>query len=98
MLYGNFTARQNLDFFAKLGGRTDLTRSDYYQVMRRVSLQEKAFDQRVKNFSKGMRQKLASPSPSSRTPRPSARRADLGPRPQGRDRVPGDHGRAQDRG
>jgi ABC-2 type transport system ATP-binding protein len=26
--------------------------------MRRVSLQEKAFDQRVKNFSKGMRQKL----------------------------------------
>jgi len=58
MLYGNFTARQNLDFFAKLGGRTDLTRSDYYQVMRRVSLQEKAFDQRVKNFSKGMRQKL----------------------------------------
>jgi ABC-2 type transport system ATP-binding protein len=58
MLYGNFTARQNLDFFAKLGGRTDLARSDYYQVMRRVSLQEKAFDQRVKNFSKGMRQKL----------------------------------------
>jgi ABC-2 type transport system ATP-binding protein len=58
MLYGNFTARQNLDFFAKLGGRADLARNDYYQVMRRVSLQEKAFDQRVKNFSKGMRQKL----------------------------------------
>jgi ABC-2 type transport system ATP-binding protein len=58
MLYGNFTARQNLDFFAKLGGRTDLARDEYYQVMRRVSLQEKAFDQRVKNFSKGMRQKL----------------------------------------
>ncbi len=58
MLYGNFTARQNLDFFAKLGGRTELAKSDYYQVMRRVSLQEKAFDQRVKNFSKGMRQKL----------------------------------------
>jgi ABC-2 type transport system ATP-binding protein len=58
MLYGNFTARQNLDFFAKLGGREDLSKDDYYQVMRRVSLQEKAFDQRVKNFSKGMRQKL----------------------------------------
>jgi ABC-2 type transport system ATP-binding protein len=58
MLYGNFTARQNLDFFAKLGGRTELAKDDYYQVMRRVSLQEKAFDQRVKNFSKGMRQKL----------------------------------------
>ena len=58
MLYGNFTARQNLDFFAKLGGKKDLTKDDYYQVMRKVSLQEKAFEQRVKNFSKGMRQKL----------------------------------------
>ena len=58
MLYGNFTARQNLDFFAKLGGRQNLTKEDCYQVMRRVSLQEKAFEQRVKNFSKGMRQKL----------------------------------------
>ncbi len=58
MLYGNFTARQNLDFFAKLGGKPDLTKEDYYQVMRRVSLQEKAFEQRLKTFSKGMRQKL----------------------------------------
>ncbi len=58
MLYGNFTARQNLDFFASLGGREQLNKEDYYQVMRRVSLQEKAFEQRVKNFSKGMRQKL----------------------------------------
>jgi ABC-2 type transport system ATP-binding protein len=58
MLYGNFTARQNLDFFAKLGGKTNLTREAYYQVMRRVSLQENAFEQRVKTFSKGMRQKL----------------------------------------
>jgi ABC-2 type transport system ATP-binding protein len=58
MLYGNFTARQNLDFFAKLGGKHNLDKERYYQVMRRVSLQEKAFDQRVKTFSKGMRQKL----------------------------------------
>ena len=58
MLYGNFTARQNLEFFAKLGGKTSLAKNDCYQVMRRVSLQEKAFEQRVKNFSKGMRQKL----------------------------------------
>jgi ABC-2 type transport system ATP-binding protein len=58
MLYGNFSARQNLEFFAKLGGKTALTKADYYQAMRRVSLQEKAFDQRIKNFSKGMRQKL----------------------------------------
>jgi ABC-2 type transport system ATP-binding protein len=58
MLYGNFTARQNLDFFARLGGKIALKKDDYYRAMRRVSLQEKAFDQRVKNFSKGMRQKL----------------------------------------
>jgi len=58
MLYGNFTARQNLDFFAKLGGKDNLGKDAYYQVMRRVSLQEKAFEQRVKTFSKGMRQKL----------------------------------------
>ena len=58
MLYGNFTARQNLDFFAKLGGKPKLKKEDYYQVMRRVSLQEKAFEQKVKHFSKGMRQKL----------------------------------------
>jgi len=58
MLYGNFTARQNLDFFAKLGGKTNLTKEDYYNVMRRVGLQEKAFEMKLKNFSKGMRQKL----------------------------------------
>ena len=58
MLYGNFTARQNLDFFAKLGGKPNLTKEDYYRVMRRVSLQENAFEQRLKTFSKGMRQKL----------------------------------------
>jgi ABC-2 type transport system ATP-binding protein len=58
MLYGNFTARQNLEFFAKLGGKQNLAKEQYYQVMRRVSLQEKAFEQRVKTFSKGMRQKL----------------------------------------
>ncbi len=58
MLYGNFTARQNLDFFAKLGGRRDLRREDYYRVMREIGLPEKAFEQKVKEFSKGMRQKL----------------------------------------
>jgi ABC-2 type transport system ATP-binding protein len=58
MLYGNFTARQNLDFFAKLGGRRHLTKKDYYRVMADVGLEEKAYEQRVKEFSKGMRQKL----------------------------------------
>lgn len=58
MLYGNFTARQNLDFFAKLGGKTRLSRKDYYKVMADVGLEERAYEQRVKEFSKGMRQKL----------------------------------------
>ena len=58
MLYGNFTARQNLDFFAKLGGKKDLTKEDYHSFMRKVGLQEDAFEKRVKSFSKGMRQKL----------------------------------------
>jgi ABC-2 type transport system ATP-binding protein len=58
MLYGNFTARQNLDFFARLGGKRNLGKKDCYQVMAEVGLPEKAFEQRVKMFSKGMRQKL----------------------------------------
>jgi ABC-2 type transport system ATP-binding protein len=58
MLYGNFTARQNLDFFAKLGGKKDLKKEDYHMYMRRVGLPENSFEMRLKNFSKGMRQKL----------------------------------------
>ena len=58
MLYGNFSARQNLDFFAKLGGRTNLSKEDYYMVFRRVGLQEDAFEVKLKKFSKGMRQKV----------------------------------------
>jgi ABC-2 type transport system ATP-binding protein len=58
MLYPNFTARQNLDFFARLGGRHNLKRDDYYNALRQVGLQEKAFEQRLKGFSKGMRQKV----------------------------------------
>jgi ABC-2 type transport system ATP-binding protein len=58
MLYGNFTARQNLDFFAHLGGKNNLTKNDYYTVMREVGLQEEAFERKLKTFSKGMRQKV----------------------------------------
>ena len=58
MLYGNFTGRQNLDFFANLGGVTNLKKDDYHMYMRRVGLQEKAFEASVRTYSKGMRQKL----------------------------------------
>ena len=58
MLYGNFTAIQNLDYFSKLAGKRALSKKDYAEVLGRVGLQREAFDRRVKNFSKGMRQKL----------------------------------------
>jgi ABC-2 type transport system ATP-binding protein len=58
MLYGSFTARQNLDFFARLAGRHGLTRAELDRALREVGLPEKAFAQRVKELSKGMRQKI----------------------------------------
>ncbi|MEE9441897.1 MAG: ABC transporter ATP-binding protein [candidate division Zixibacteria bacterium] len=57
MLYSNFTALQNLDFFAKLGGKNDCTRDDYSKVLLRVGLEEEVHDKRLRGFSKGMRQK-----------------------------------------
>ena len=58
MLYGNFTARQNLDFFAKLGGKKNVTKEECDAVLARVGLEQSAFRRRVKGFSKGMRQRL----------------------------------------
>jgi len=57
MLYPNFTAIQNLDFFAKLGGHVDCSKDDYRDVLLRVGLEEAAHNKRLKGFSKGMRQK-----------------------------------------
>lgn len=57
-LYGNFTARQNLDFFTRLTGQTNISDQDYLNVLRRIGLEENAFHRRVSGFSKGMRQRL----------------------------------------
>jgi len=57
-LYGMFTARQNLRFFAELGGKSGLKNQELDNVMRSVGLPEKALTMRLKNYSKGMRQKL----------------------------------------
>lgn len=57
MLYTNFTAMQNLDYFVRLGGRTGYTKDDYRKVLLRVGLQEEAHEKKLRGFSKGMRQK-----------------------------------------
>jgi ABC-2 type transport system ATP-binding protein len=57
MLYPHFTALQNLDFFVKLGGKTEYSQADYRSALLRVGLAEEAHDKRLKGFSKGMRQK-----------------------------------------
>jgi ABC-2 type transport system ATP-binding protein len=58
MLYGRFTARENLDFFVKLGGNPGLKKDDYYSVLREAGLRENAFEQKAQFFSKGMQQKV----------------------------------------
>ncbi len=57
-LYRNFTARQNLEFFTKLGGKTKVTRDELDATLARVGLPEESFKRRVKTLSKGMRQRL----------------------------------------
>ncbi len=57
MLYPNFTALQNLDYFARLGGKDAYSAEDYRNVLRRVGLEDAAHHKRLKGFSKGMRQK-----------------------------------------
>ena len=57
-LYRNFMARQNLAFFAKLGGRKKVSTAELDATLGRVGLPAAAFTRRVKTFSKGMRQRL----------------------------------------
>jgi len=57
MLYPDFTAFQNLDFFSKLAGKINYTKKDYREVLLRVGLQEEAHNKKLRGFSKGMRQK-----------------------------------------
>jgi ABC-2 type transport system ATP-binding protein len=55
-LYGELTALQNLDFFARLAGRA-ATNEELRATLRRVGLEDDAHRKRLKTFSKGMRQK-----------------------------------------
>ena len=58
LLYGNLTGLQNLEFFARLGGRGDCNSEILSDTLRRVGLPERAFGMRVRKYSKGMRQRL----------------------------------------
>lgn len=57
-LYDNLTARQNLAFFARLGGRRGISQEELDHALRSVGLPERTFQRRVRTFSKGMRQKV----------------------------------------
>jgi ABC-2 type transport system ATP-binding protein len=57
MLYGNLTGMENLRYFAQLGGH-DYSPDEYREFLNRVGLQPDAIDQRIKTYSKGMRQKV----------------------------------------
>jgi ABC-2 type transport system ATP-binding protein len=58
MLYSNFTALQNLEFFGKLGGATSAAIAKGDEILDRVGLVRGAHRRRVGGFSKGMRQRL----------------------------------------
>ncbi len=57
MLYPNFTALQNIDYFTRLSGRPAPSRSSCTNALLRVGLQEEAHGKKLRGFSKGMRQK-----------------------------------------
>jgi ABC-2 type transport system ATP-binding protein len=57
MLYRNFTALQNMDYFTRLGGKTDCSADDYHRVLLRAGLEEASHRKKLKDFSKGMIQK-----------------------------------------
>jgi len=57
MLYANFTAVQNVEYFAQLGVKRKITTADCEAALTRVGLQNDAMRKKLKSFSKGMRQK-----------------------------------------
>lgn len=57
MLYANLTSLENLDFFSRIAG-FKYKRTELEQFLTQAGLQAEAFDKRVGNYSKGMRQKV----------------------------------------
>jgi len=57
MLYPNFTAMQNLEYFTRLSGKGAPAQDALRQALLRTGLAEEAHHKRLRGFSKGMRQK-----------------------------------------
>ena len=57
MLYANLTSLENLDFFSRIAG-FKYKREDLEKYLLQAGLQPEAFNKRVGNYSKGMRQKV----------------------------------------
>jgi ABC-2 type transport system ATP-binding protein len=58
LLYAGMTALQNLEFFCELCGRYALGRDTAEVLLDQVGLAPEALDRKVRDLSKGMRQKL----------------------------------------
>jgi ABC-2 type transport system ATP-binding protein len=56
--YGRLSARRNLEYLTRLGGRTAFTAGDYDMAMREVGLPESSFRQRASELGPGMIRKL----------------------------------------
>jgi ABC-2 type transport system ATP-binding protein len=58
MLYKNLTGLENLEYFAALAGRPNLSRDEMLRYFAEVGLAAEAAERRVGTYSKGMRQKV----------------------------------------
>ena len=58
MLYRNLSGLENLEYFTALGGRDSLSRARLANVLVEAGLERGQVDQRVSEYSKGMRQKV----------------------------------------
>ncbi|MES1211664.1 MAG: ABC transporter ATP-binding protein [Acidobacteriota bacterium] len=58
LFYERLTVRQNLEFFARLGGRPQAARSHCEMILREVGLPETSFDQKLTELGPGVIRKL----------------------------------------
>lgn len=58
MLYGHLTAVENIQYFLSLAGKVK-SQKEIFSALKRVALQESAFQALLRGYSKGMRQKTA---------------------------------------